>query len=177
MQIIIEEINHKNKIHHNKSNEEFAIFGRLEIEYQNHEWIFSEVIFDEQTSKKYNDEDLDLDDYIDMDDKTIFYATENGQVLGQVVIRKNWNRYCYIDDIGVKAEARRKNIGTKLLESAQLWAENAKLHGFMLETHDTNLSACRFYKMNGFILGGVDTMLYNNFDNKDEKALFWYKKF
>jgi ribosomal protein S18 acetylase RimI-like enzyme len=44
----------------------------------------------------------------------------------------------------------------------------------MLETQDTNLAACRFYKKYGFILGGVDTMLYRNFENKDQKALFWY---
>ena len=42
---------------------------------------------------------------------------------------------------------------------------------------DNNLAACRFYNKNGFIIGAVDSMLYANFDNTDEKAVFWYLKF
>lgn len=47
----------------------------------------------------------------------------------------------------------------------------------MLETQDTNLAACRFYHQCGFVLGGVDTMLYDNCPNNNEKALFWYIQF
>jgi streptothricin acetyltransferase len=49
--------------------------------------------------------------------------------------------------------------------------------GLMLETQDINLAACRFYHRCGFVLGAVDTMLYGNCRNKDEKALFWYMQF
>ncbi|NSW92202.1 MAG: hypothetical protein HPY74_16285 [Firmicutes bacterium] len=31
--------------------------------------------------------------------------------------------------------------------------------------------------INGFVLGAVDIMLYSNFPNKDEKAIFWYMQF
>lgn len=47
----------------------------------------------------------------------------------------------------------------------------------MLETQDINLGACRLYIKNGFVLGSVDTMLYQNFKTREEKALFWYKMF
>jgi ribosomal protein S18 acetylase RimI-like enzyme len=60
------------------------------------------------------------------------------------------------------------------MDKAVEWTKEKKLKGIMLETQDTNLAACRFYKKYGFILGGVDTMLYGNFENKDQKALFWY---
>lgn len=175
MSIVIKEINKINKIYHNKSNEPFAIFGKLLVEYQNNQWEISEVLFDKKTTKKYDDEIIDFDDYIKREVKTVFYATENGELLGQIVIRANWNKFCYIEDIGIRAKSRGKGIGKKLLESAQEWAEKRNLNGFMLETHDTNLTACRFYMKNGFVLGGVDILLYNQLKNSDEKALFWYK--
>jgi len=66
-------------------------------------------------------------------------------------------------------------LGTKLIDVAVQWTKNGGMPGLMLETQDTNLAACRFYQRCRFILGGVDTMLYQNFPNSDEKALFWYK--
>ena len=80
-------------------------------------------------------------------------------------------------NITVKKEARKRNIGTSLINQAQTWATDLNLKGFMLETQDINLGACKFYIKNRFTLGSVDIMLYNNFENRDEKALFWYKKF
>lgn len=47
----------------------------------------------------------------------------------------------------------------------------------MLETQDVNLLACRFYSKIGFRIGAVDSMLYANLDNADEKAVFRYMKF
>lgn len=47
----------------------------------------------------------------------------------------------------------------------------------MLETQDVNVSACRFYAKNSFIIGAVDNMLYSNFPTANEKAIFWYYKF
>ena len=47
----------------------------------------------------------------------------------------------------------------------------------IIEMQDNNLLACRFYHKMGFIIGAVDTMLYANFDNAGERAVFWYLKF
>ena len=44
----------------------------------------------------------------------------------------------------------------------------------MLETQDNNLIACKFYHNCGFKIGSVDTMLYANFENNFEKAVFWF---
>ena len=56
------------------------------------------------------------------------------------------------------------------------WTKNKNLKGIMLETQDVNIAACRFYQKYGFILGGVDTILFSNFKDHDQKALFWYYK-
>ncbi|MFC2450626.1 MAG: topoisomerase DNA-binding C4 zinc finger domain-containing protein, partial [Flavobacteriaceae bacterium] len=45
------------------------------------------------------------------------------------------------------------------------------------ETQDNNLIACKFYHNCGFKIGSVDTMLYANFENNFEKAVFWYLRF
>ena len=57
------------------------------------------------------------------------------------------------------------------------WSKEKNLCGLMLETQDVNLTACRFYHKLGFKIGAVDTMLYANFENAGEKAVFWYMKF
>jgi hypothetical protein len=57
------------------------------------------------------------------------------------------------------------------------WAKQNKFIGLMLETQDVNVSACRFYAKNSFIIGAVDNMLYSNFPTANEKAIFWYYKF
>lgn len=44
-------------------------------------------------------------------------------------------------------------------------------------TQDNNLIACKFYHNCGFKIGSVDTMLYANFENNFEKAVFWYLRF
>lgn len=177
MKYEIVEISHLNKHFHNKSIETFEVFGRLDIRFQNNIWSYNEIIFDKPYSKVYSGENVDLDDCIASSRKTIFFAISEGEVIGQIVIRSNWNQFCFIDDVSIRRIARHKGVASALLNTAQAWAVKNNLKGFMLETQDINLAACKLYMSNGFELGSVDTMLYSNFDTKDEKALIWYKKF
>jgi streptothricin acetyltransferase len=104
-------------------------------------------------------------------------AYVGNQCIGQIRLRRNWNKYCYIEDIAVSNQYRGIGLGRKLINTAIQWAKDGKMLGLMLETQDTNLAACRFYHRCGFKLGGVDTMLYSNNPNRDEIALFWYMQF
>lgn len=63
------------------------------------------------------------------------------------------------------------------MDQAVQWAQQHKLAGLMLETQDVNAAACGFYARYGFIIGGVDNMLYSNFSTAAEQAIFWYYKF
>lgn len=92
-------------------------------------------------------------------------------------MRINWNEYCFVEDIAVSTSYRGRGIGTLLMQKAVEWAKSNRMHGLMLETQDNNLSACRFYRKCGFKIGGVDAMLYANFNNSSEKAMFWYMVF
>ena len=111
--------------------------------------------------------------YIDNPDKTIYLAYSGSECIGQIVLRKDWNRYAFIEDICVAQSARGQGVGTGLIQKAVQWAEDSGMKGLALETQDNNLLACRFYAKCGFVIGAVNTMLYRNFDN-EESAVFWY---
>lgn len=173
----IVEISETNKHFHNKCNESFDVFGRLEISFSQSEWHHREVIFDLPYTKAYSADEIDLSAYLADPKRAIFFAVSEGTVLGQIAMKSYWNRYCYLEDIGVAKAERQKGVASALIARAEEWARSNNLKGFMLETQDINLAACRLYMRNGFVLGGVDTLLYNNFESKSEQALFWYKGF
>jgi len=79
--------------------------------------------------KKCEINEFAISDYIDSENKIIFFAIQNNECIGQIRIRKYWNNYAYIDDIVVDKNYRRKNIGTKLLDAAKEWARTNKLIG------------------------------------------------
>ena len=173
---MIVEINVDNIKDINKSNESFTIFGKLIPEYKHNNWNISEEYFKESYEYEYPIIEEDYSDYIKNNDKTVYlYYCENNCV-GQIVLKKYWNENAYIQDIGIKKNFRGMGIGQKLMDQAVIWTKEKKLKGIMLETQDVNINACRFYKKYGFILGGVDIMLYSNFKNSSQKALFWYYK-
>jgi ribosomal protein S18 acetylase RimI-like enzyme len=130
------------------------------------------------TRKQYDVDDVDYATYIDNPDKTILLAYIGEQITGQIILRKNWNRYAYIEDIVVDAKFRRQGVGRALISQAALWARERELAGIMLETQDNNLGACRFYECCGFRLGGFDRYLYKGINRAtDEVALYWYLLF
>lgn len=129
------------------------------------------------TKKKYPDDDEQWESYIDNPEKIIFLYYDDSECIGQVRLRKNWNNYALIEDIAVSKSHRKSGIGKQLIEKSIEWAKENNLCGVMLETQDNNLLACRFYSKLCFRIGAVDTMLYSNFNNADEKAVFWYMKF
>lgn len=110
-------------------------------------------------------------------DKIIYLYYQDDKCVGKVKLRKNWNRYAYIEDIAVCKDFRGQGIGSALINISIEWAKHKNLHGLMLETQDNNLIACKFYHNCGFKIGSVDTMLYANFENNFEKAVFWYLRF
>ena len=157
-------------------NEPFQVIGKLTPCYNNGIWSALEVIFDEPYEKTYPNDNLDYinNAFLNNNDTAIYLYFCDNIYAGHICMWKHWNNDCHIDDIAVRRDFRRLGIGKKLIEQAIIWAKNKNLKGLRLETQDINLIACRFYQKCGFVLGSVDTLLYRNFDNCDEKALFWY---
>lgn len=160
----------------NKANQPFAVIGKIRPVLADGVWTYTEEMYPQPYTKKYEDDTWDYAAYIDSPDKVIFLAYVDGDCVGQIVLKKDWNGYAFIEDICVAQTARGQGVGTALIQKARAWAEAVGLKGLALETQDSNLLACRFYAKCGFVIGAVNTLLYRNFDN-DEFAVFWYLLF
>lgn len=160
-----------------KLNQPFLVFGRLIPSLVNCKWTWTEELFETPYEKRYPDDETNYREFIDNPDKIVYAAYADDRCIGRIRLRRNWNKFCFIEDIEVDRRHRRMGIGRKLIDAAIGWAREGGMRGLMLETQDTNLAACRFYQRCGFELGAADTMLYRNFPDRDEIALFWYMPF
>ena len=127
------------------------------------------------TTRRFPQDDYEYTTYPDDPEKTAFLAYIDDQVAGELILRKNWNRFALVEWIGVDRKFRRMGIGEALISRSRQWARDKNLPGIMLETQDTNVGACRFYQSCGFVLKGFDSGLYEAFDERrGDIALFWY---
>ncbi|WP_088292098.1 streptothricin N-acetyltransferase SatA [Bacillus mycoides] len=124
---------------------------------------------------QYEDEELAYNEYMNNPDQVIYIALLHNQTVGVMVLKKNWNRYAYIEDIKVEKECRGLGIGRKLIEQAKQWAKDGEMPGIMIETQNNNVAACKFYEKCGFVIGGFDFLVYKGINEKnDEVAIYWY---
>ena len=169
-------ISQQNFVDINKANQPFEIIGKIKPAFANGVWTYTEEIYEQSCMKAYPNDTWDCGAYIDNPDKTIFLAYSGAECVGQIILKRDWNEYAFVEDICVAKSARGQGIGTGLIQKAIEWAKKSNLKGLALETQDNNLLACRFYAKCGFVIGAVNTMLYKNLDN-DEFAVFWYLTF
>ena len=160
----------------NKTNDAFKVFGKIVPSFQSGKWSYEETLFDETKEIQFPDDKLDWSQYINSEDKALFLAYKNKICIGQIRIIKDWNRFCYVENIAIKKEYRGLGIGRLLLTKAEEWGKQRNLIGMSLETQDDNLGASRFYIKQGFLLGGVDT-LKQSYNPNIETTLYWYKFF
>lgn len=157
----------------------FPVVGKIRPTLRDGVWSYTEELSQSICWKTYPICTVDAS-YLDSPDKAIFLAYSDADAcVGQVILRKDWNRYAFIEDIAVKPACRGQGFGTALVQQAAVWARAASLDGLALETQDNNVLACRFYAKLGFVIGAVNTMLYKNFPKPwcDEAAVFWYLSF
>lgn len=160
----------------NKANQPFEVIGKIIPKLTDGKWSYTEKLYDQSYIKKYSNDSCDYAAYIDNVDSVVFFAYDKTECIGQVILKKKWNLYAFIEDICVAQSVRGQGVGTALMQKAIEWAKDSDLQGLALETQDNNLLACRFYAKCGFSIGGVDTLLYKNLVN-EETAVFWYLKF
>ena len=177
MEIALREIDPSNVGHVNQVDGTFLVDAVLQIHAEDGEITYTSLRVPEYR-KRYGVDEVDYTTYIGHADKIVFLAYVDEQIAGQIILRKNWNRYAYIEDIAVDVRCRQLGIGRKLIAAAIEWAKARELPGIMLETQNNNLAACRFYESCGFHLGGFDHDLYRGIDPAtNEIALYWYLVF
>lgn len=177
MEIQIRELDKDSLIHINQCDNSFSVESKLRLHARDEEIVYT-LAPARAFLKRYSPEDLDYPDYLDNPEKTIFLAYIDEQLAGQIILRKNWNGYAYVEDIAVDSRFRRQGIGKRLMEKAVYWAKSHSLPGIMLETSNVNIAACHFYERIGFKLGGFDRYLYQAImPGTEEVALYWYLVF
>lgn len=158
----------------NRADGTFIVNSVLDVEKALLENVFRYVKV-RPYEKRYPDDYFDVNEYMSSEHKDIYICYMDDGVAGQLVMRKNWNNYAYVEDIRVDRDFRRLGIGRKLLEKAVDWANGKGLAGVMLETQNNNAGACELYRKCGFKLGGVDRLLYKGLNPEtSEIALYWY---
>jgi len=177
LEVTLQEINRHNLQDAGKCDSAFAINSKLILDARNNVINFT-IASTPPYQKKYPFEPVDYGSYVDHPDRTIYFAYVNQSIAGEVRLRRNWNRFAYLEDIVVDANFRRRGIGRLLIQRAVQWAKDNQLPGVMLETQDNNVAACLLYQACGFELGGFDRRLYQGLDpDSEEVALYWYLVF
>ena len=124
------------------------------------------------------DDELAYAEYINKPEQVIYIAILHDQIIGVMVLKKNWNHYAYIEDIKVDKKYRSLGVGGRLIKQATQWAKESNMLGIMLETQNNNVAACRFYEKCGFVIGGLDFLVYKGrHEESDEVAMYWYLHF
>ncbi len=102
--------------------EPFPVIGRLSPKLENGVWTYGEQLFDEPREKQYPPDEIDLAQYLKTPERAIFLAYEDGVPVGRIVLRRNWNRNAFVEDIAVRRAARGRGVGSALLARAGDWA-------------------------------------------------------
>jgi streptothricin acetyltransferase len=177
MEIIIRELDENCLGQINQCDNSFTVDAKLCLYTQDGEIRYTIAAIPPR-QKGYPLDEMDSSTYLHNPDKAIFFAYVDGQLAGQVILRKNWNLYGYIEDICVEPLYRRHGIARRLLAHAAEWAKDKGLPGLMLETQNINVAGCSLYESFGFKLGGFDQYLYRAvMPGTDEVALYWYLMF
>jgi len=97
---------------------------------------------------------------------TLAYQTLNVNMLeGKSDISVLW-------DIRVLPEKRGFGVGSMLFEQGVNWSKERGCKRIKIETQNTNINACRFYKKHGCKLGNINQYAYG--DLSEEIMMIWY---
>lgn len=92
----IVKINQHNLKDINKANQPFEVIGRIKPVFTEGTWSYTEELYEQPYMKTYPDDTWDYGAYIDNPDKTIFLAYSGTECIGQIVLKKDWNKYAFI---------------------------------------------------------------------------------
>jgi streptothricin acetyltransferase len=173
MEIVIKELNESIVRDIHRVDNEFEIVSKLVLHLKDGRLSYTTVSIPPK-KKRYPPDDYDYTPYVNNPEKTAFLAYIEGQVAGELILHRHWNKFAWVEGIGVDKSYRRRGIGRALVKRGEEWARKHGLPGIMLETQDNNVGACRFYESCGFVLTGFDSSLYKASPCNDEIALFWY---
>lgn len=140
--------------------------------YAGEKWDYSIERFSEPSEMCFPDENYS---YEEMAESCVFIgAYEEECCIGLAILRHALFKYMYLYDLKVKERYRRSGVARALIEKAKASARESGYKGIYTQAQDNNLGACLFYLKTGFIIGGLDTMLYRGTPQEDKKDIYFY---
>lgn len=159
----------------NIKNEKFELFGRMIPCRQDGKWSYT---VEKGTSVGWDIFPDENYDYEKMKDDCIFVGAYDGETcIGLAIFQKQWHKYIYLYDLKVNARYRRRGIAARMLDKASEAALRLGYRGIWTVGQDNNLAACLFYIKNGFVIGGLDTEVYNGTKLEGNADIHFYKEF
>lgn len=171
-QIIIRKLDNAHALDARLPNQPFQLWGRVIPTLQDGKWSYRVQKSNQIGEDCFPDEEYD----VTRDDRIFFGAYSEEQCVGLAVLRKEWYRYLYLDDLKVNADLRGHGIGGTLIEAAMEEAKALGLHGVYTICQDTNASACLFYLKHGFTIGGFDNRVYDGTKLEGTGNIIFYRE-
>ena len=170
--ITIRLIDEKNSRDINLPNEPFMIFGRMIPTYANEKWDYTTEEFSEKVQMCFPDENYR---YEEMAENSVFLgAYDKGKCIGLAILQNAFFKYMYLYDLKVNQAYRRSGVALSLIKKAGEIALNKGYRGIYTQGQDNNLGACLFYLRSGFVIGGLDTKVYQGTLQEDKKDIYFY---
>lgn len=163
---------HENDI--NIRNCPFKLFGLLLPSYNNGKWDYSSIYFPDEniTEMCFPDENYNYDE---LSEHCVFIgAYDNDKCIGLAILKHDPFRYMYLYDFKVDTQYRGRHIATMLIDKAKEIAQQHGYRGLYTQGQDNNLGACLFYLKNGFVIGGLNTHIYNGTSQENKKDILFY---
>ena len=72
---------------------------------------------------------------------------------------------------------RKMGVGKALIQKAKTVAQQNGYRGIYTQGQDNNVEACLFYLQTGFVIGGLDTKVYQGTPQEGKKGIYFYLDF
>lgn len=169
--IRIEQVTDPRAAVHFPKNEPFELIGRLLVSCDRGVWSYEEELFEEVSQMTFPDVSYDLTE----EGVTAFAAYDGEACVGLAILREDWFRYLYVEELKVNQAYRGQGIGGRLLAAAISFAKETKRVGLYTVGQDNNLLACRFYLSQGFAVGGFNNRSYRGTAQEGKADVYFYK--
>lgn len=156
-------------------NEPFALCGELVVSRMENQWVYDTDFYEKKTSMVFPNENYTFEEV----DKKGFAvgAYRDKTCVGIAIYEYNWNKFLYLMDLKVNSQYRKKGIASELLKVGQHYAEKLEYQGLYTIAQDNNLAACKFYLKQNFVIGGLNTMDYQQTSQQGKTDIYFYKTF
>lgn len=153
-------------------NQPFQLFGRMIPMYADEQWGYKTELFPEESEMCFPDENYEFDAF---SKNSVFVGAYDGDTcVGLAVLQQAWFKYMYLYDMKVNRDYRRAQVGTMLVEKMKEIAREHHYDGIYAVCQDNNLAACNFYIKSGFVIGGLDTKVYQGTSQQGKKDIVFY---